>query len=113
SSCLASSRGDSGSPAGAADMEPTRSGASDAGLSAAGDPGFEPAVRVANLRKRYGAHEAVAGVSFTVGRGEVFALLGPNGAGKTTTIEILEGYRGRDGGDVAVLGLDPAREAGR
>jgi ABC-2 type transport system ATP-binding protein len=80
---------------------------------AAGDPGAEPAIRVANLRKRYGGHEAVAGVSFTVERGEVFALLGPNGAGKTTTIEILEGYRGRDGGEVEVLGLDPARDAGK
>ena len=56
--------------------------------------------------------DAFEGVSFDVHRGEVFALLGPNGAGKTTTIEILEGVRKRDGGDVRVLGEDPAR-AGR
>jgi ABC-2 type transport system ATP-binding protein len=49
----------------------------------------------------------VAGVDLTIGQGEIFALLGPNGAGKTTTVEILEGYRSRDGGDVAVLGFDP------
>jgi len=48
-----------------------------------------------------------------IGHGEVFALLGPNGAGKTTTVEILEGYRRRDGGDVAVLGLDPGRQRAR
>jgi ABC-2 type transport system ATP-binding protein len=56
----------------------------------------------------------VDGVSFTVGRGEIFALLGPNGAGKTTTLEILEGFRRRDGGQADVLGLDPGdRAAGR
>ena len=54
---------------------------------------------VHELRKSYGAVEAVAGISFTVEQGEVFGLLGPNGAGKTTTVEILEGYRPRDGGD--------------
>jgi ABC-2 type transport system ATP-binding protein len=53
--------------------------------------------------------EAVRDVSFQVSEGEVFALLGPNGAGKTTTVEILEGYRRRDDGTVAVLGYDPAR----
>ena len=61
------------------------------------------------LRKSYGAVEAVRGVSFTIEPGEVFALLGPNGAGKTSTVEILEGYRPRDGGDVEVLGSDPGR----
>jgi ABC-2 type transport system ATP-binding protein len=67
------------------------------------------AVRVRELRKRYGALEALAGVSFDVEQGEVFGLLGPNGAGKTTTVEILEGYRDRDGGEVTVLGHDPQR----
>src|SRR4051794_4573069 len=66
------------------------------------------AIEVSGLRKSYGELEAVRGVSFSVGRGEVFGLLGPNGAGKTTTVEILEGYRERSGGDVAVLGFDPA-----
>jgi ABC-2 type transport system ATP-binding protein len=67
------------------------------------------AVSVRDLRKRYGSTEAVRGVSFEVQRGEVFGLLGPNGAGKTTTVEILEGYRKRDGGDCEVLGFDPQR----
>jgi ABC-2 type transport system ATP-binding protein len=68
-----------------------------------------PAIRVDGLTKRYGGIEALRGVSFEVAAGEVYALLGPNGAGKTTTVEILEGYRRRDGGRVSVLGLDPAR----
>ena len=73
----------------------------------------QPAVvDVADLRKAYGGREVLRGVSFQVGRGEVFALLGPNGAGKTTTVEIIEGYRPADGGTVRVLGADPA-EAGR
>ena len=67
------------------------------------------AIRVHDLRKSYGAHEALRGVSFEIGEGEVFGLLGPNGAGKTTTVEILEGYRRRDGGEVEVLGSDPER----
>jgi ABC-2 type transport system ATP-binding protein len=66
-----------------------------------------PALAVRELRKSYGEVAAVAGISFTVEQGEVFGLLGPNGAGKTTTVEILEGYRTRDGGDVTVLGVDP------
>jgi ABC-2 type transport system ATP-binding protein len=66
-----------------------------------------PAIEVEDLRKAYGAHEAVRGVSFSVRRGEVFGLLGPNGAGKTTTVEVLEGYRRRDAGTVRVLGHDP------
>jgi len=69
-------------------------------------------VLVNDLRKTYGEVEAVRGVSFEIGVGEIFGLLGPNGAGKTTTVEILEGYRSRDGGSVTVLGQDPAR-AGR
>src|SRR5687767_14526595 len=76
-------------------------------------PDAPPAVVVRHLRKCYGARVVVDDLSFQVGAGEVFALLGPNGAGKTTTIEILEGYRRRDGGDVIVLGHDPGREAHR
>jgi ABC-2 type transport system ATP-binding protein len=68
-----------------------------------------PAIEVSALRKRYGDYEAVRGIDITVARGEVFGLLGPNGAGKTTTVEILEGYRQRSGGEVSVLGHDPAR----
>jgi ABC-2 type transport system ATP-binding protein len=68
----------------------------------------EYAIEVRDLRKSYGPLEAVRGISFEVRRGEVFGLLGPNGAGKTTTVEILEGYRPRSAGDVAVLGHDPA-----
>ena len=67
------------------------------------------AIAVSGLRKAYGEREVLHGISFTVETGEVFALLGPNGAGKTTTVEILEGYRRRDGGDVLVLGADPGR----
>ncbi|MGW3891239.1 ABC transporter ATP-binding protein [Micromonospora chokoriensis] len=66
------------------------------------------AISVRGLRKAYGDNVAVAGVDLDVHRGEVFALLGPNGAGKTTTVEILEGYRRRDAGEVSVLGADPA-----
>ncbi len=66
------------------------------------------AVEVDGLRKSYGPVQAVRGISFTVAEGEVFALLGPNGAGKTTTVEILEGFRSRDGGRASVLGFDPA-----
>ncbi|WP_326698873.1 ABC transporter ATP-binding protein [Streptomyces sp. NBC_01754] len=65
------------------------------------------AVVVEGLRKTYGSHEVLGGIDFSVAEGEIFALLGPNGAGKTTTLEILEGFRGRDGGRVEVLGLDP------
>ncbi len=67
------------------------------------------AILVEELRKSYDGHEAVRGISFRINEGEVFGLLGPNGAGKTTTVEILEGYRERDGGRVDVLGFDPAR----
>jgi ABC-2 type transport system ATP-binding protein len=70
------------------------------------------AIAVHGLRKSYGALEAVRGIDFEVRRGEVFGLLGPNGAGKTTTVEILEGYRRRDAGEVEVLGSDPAGAGG-
>jgi ABC-2 type transport system ATP-binding protein len=67
-----------------------------------------PVVTVSGLTKSYGDFEALKGIDFELRPGEVFGLLGPNGAGKTTTIEILEGYRKRDGGAVEVLGTDPA-----
>jgi ABC-2 type transport system ATP-binding protein len=67
------------------------------------------AISVRDLKKSYGAYEALRGISFEIAEAEVFGLLGPNGAGKTTTIEILEGYRTRDAGDVDVLGFDPER----
>ncbi|MDQ2624068.1 MAG: ABC transporter ATP-binding protein [Actinomycetota bacterium] len=65
------------------------------------------AIQVSDLRKRYGDKHAVAGLDLEVDAGEIFAVLGPNGAGKTTTVEILEGFRKRDHGEVAVLGTDP------
>ncbi|GAA2863413.1 ABC transporter [Actinoplanes cyaneus] len=67
------------------------------------------AVRVRGLRKIYHGRPAVDGVDLDIADGEIFALLGPNGAGKTTTVEILEGFRKRDGGEVSVLGADPQR----
>jgi ABC-2 type transport system ATP-binding protein len=70
-----------------------------------------PAIQVEDLSKSYGTVEAVAGVSFEVQSGEVYALLGPNGAGKTTTVEILEGFRHRDRGRVRVLDTDPDSSA--
>jgi ABC-2 type transport system ATP-binding protein len=75
-----------------------------------GDP-LDPdaAISVRGLVKRYGERAAVDGLDLDIRRGEIFALLGPNGAGKTTTVEVLEGYRKRDGGDVHVLGVDPAK----
>jgi ABC-2 type transport system ATP-binding protein len=69
------------------------------------------AVSVNQLVKRYDGVQAVNEVGFEVNEGEVFALLGPNGAGKTTTVEILEGFRDRDSGDVKVLGFDPGDRA--
>jgi ABC-2 type transport system ATP-binding protein len=70
-------------------------------------------VRVRGLVKSYGPVQAVRGIDLDIMSGEIFALLGPNGAGKTTTVEILEGYRRRDGGEVTVLGWDPGRERKR
>ncbi|HEY7196351.1 MAG TPA: ABC transporter ATP-binding protein [Gaiellaceae bacterium] len=67
------------------------------------------AIEVRGLRKSYGSLQALHGIDFTHEEGEVFALLGPNGAGKTTTVEILEGYRKRDAGEVRVLGEDPGK----
>jgi ABC-2 type transport system ATP-binding protein len=72
-----------------------------------------PAIRVDGLRQRYGDFEAVAGISFDVAPGELFALLGTNGAGKTTTLETLEGHRAAREGTVRVLGHDPHRERRR
>jgi ABC-2 type transport system ATP-binding protein len=77
-------------------------------MLAAGGAG-SPAIRVSGLRKSYAGRSVVDGLSFSVPAGAVFAILGPNGAGKTTTVEILEGYRRPDEGQVRVLGLDPAR----
>ncbi len=67
-------------------------------------------MHVRGLVKAYSGARAVNGIDLDIRRGEIFALLGPNGAGKTTTVEILEGYRTRDGGEVAVLGYDPGRQ---
>lgn len=75
--------------------------------------GGDFAVSVRGLRKSYGTFEAVKGIDFEVGTGEIFGLLGPNGAGKTTTVEILEGLRTRTAGQVGVLGLDPGADRNR
>ncbi|HYC07565.1 MAG TPA: ABC transporter ATP-binding protein [Candidatus Binatia bacterium] len=72
--------------------------------------GAPPVIRVDDVRKAYGDVRAVDGVSFAVAQGEVFGLLGPNGAGKTTTVEMLEGLRAPDSGDLEVLGIDAARD---
>src|SRR5579871_6379108 len=69
-----------------------------------------PVIHVQSLTKTYDKVEAVKGIDFQVGAGEVFGLLGPNGAGKTSTIEILEGLRPRTGGDALVLGFDPDKQ---
>jgi ABC-2 type transport system ATP-binding protein len=72
----------------------------------------EAAIVVRGLTKSYGTIQAVAGIDLSIETGEIFALLGPNGAGKTTTVEILEGFRRRDAGEVTVLGADPGRQRG-
>ncbi|HUY46472.1 MAG TPA: ABC transporter ATP-binding protein [Streptosporangiaceae bacterium] len=71
------------------------------------------AVEVRGLVKSYSGKQAVMGIDLAIRQGEVFALLGPNGAGKTTTVEILEGYRTRDHGEVSVLGVDPGHHRSR
>jgi ABC-2 type transport system ATP-binding protein len=73
----------------------------------------DAAIDVVALEKRYGETRALDGITFSIATGEVFGLLGPNGAGKTTTVEILEGYRRQDAGDVRVLGVDPWRDGAR
>lgn len=70
-------------------------------------------IEVTDLKKRYGSHAAVDGVSFSVEEGEIFGILGPNGAGKTTTVESIAGIRTPDGGTIRVLGLDPQRDRDR
>ena len=75
-------------------------------------PDPSAAISIRGLVKRYGDFVAVDGLDLDIRRGEIFALLGPNGAGKTTTVEICEGYRHRNSGEVRVLGEDPAH-AGR
>lgn len=67
-------------------------------------------IEVRGLRKSYASFEAVCGIDLSIAQGEIFSLLGPNGAGKTTTVEILEGFRTRDAGEVKVLGFDPATQ---
>jgi ABC-2 type transport system ATP-binding protein len=71
---------------------------------------MDEVIAVRDLRKSYDKLEAVKGIQFEVGEGEVFGLLGPNGAGKTSTVEILEGLRPRSSGEAMVLGLDPDRQ---
>ncbi|WP_425432505.1 ABC transporter ATP-binding protein [Geodermatophilus pulveris] len=91
-------------------MTSTRPTALADGRPRPGDP-LDPdaAVSVRGMVKRYGDRVAVDGLDLDIRRGEIFALLGPNGAGKTTTVEVLEGHRTRDAGEVRVLGVDPAR----
>ena len=88
---------------------PGETGAERAMASSTGDGG-PLAVHVRGLVKAYSGVRAVNGIDLDIRRGEIFALLGPNGAGKTTTVEILEGYRTRDGGEATVLGYDPGRQ---
>jgi len=66
-------------------------------------------IEVQGLHKSYADTKAVDGVDLTIAEGEIFALLGPNGAGKTTTVEILEGFRKADSGNISVLGFDPSQ----
>jgi ABC-2 type transport system ATP-binding protein len=98
--------------AGAADAAPARAAGAPPARTARTRADADLAIKVDGLRKSYGAAAAVRGVSFTVAAGEIFALLGPNGAGKTTTLEIIEGFRRRDAGEVQVLGRDPGDRPG-
>lgn len=84
-----------------------------AASSGAASATADAAISVERLTKSYAGRAAVRDLTFSVRPGEIFALLGPNGAGKTTTVEILEGYRTRDAGDVRVLGLDPLHDGAR
>ena len=91
---------------------PTANSSARPGLDAAGvGAAPAPVIIASDLRKRYGAVQAVDGVSFSVARGEVFAILGPNGSGKTTTVEIIEGMRAADSGMATVAGIDVAKDA--
>lgn len=92
------------------ELPPAQPAASHDHLADRSQPDQTEVITVSDLRKTYGALNAVDGISFEVRRGEVFGLLGPNGAGKSTTIEILTGNRRRDGGSVQVLGLDPGTQ---
>ena len=74
---------------------------------------MDTVISVERLQRSYGEVPAVRDVTFSVTRGEILGILGPNGAGKTTTVECLQGLRSRDGGNVEVLGIDPAREPDR
>ena len=71
------------------------------------------AIEVDELTKSYGAVQALDGVSFSVGEGEVFGLLGPNGAGKSTTVRVLVTLTQPDGGSATVAGHDVGRDAER
>ena len=88
------------------------SGAPSAGHAGTASARVKPVISVRGLVKRYGSHQAVAGIDLEVQHGEIFAFLGPNGAGKTTTVEILEGFRQRTAGEVSILGQDPATAGG-
>jgi ABC-2 type transport system ATP-binding protein len=79
------------------------------GATGAAVAGSADVITVRDLRMSYGHYEAVRGIDLDVPHGEIFAFLGPNGAGKTSTVEILEGFRTRTGGEVRVLGEDPAK----
>ncbi len=70
----------------------------------------DPIISARDVVKRYGETVAVAGLDLTIWPGEIFGILGPNGAGKTTTLEMLEGLRAPDDGEIRVAGFDPVSE---